>query len=287
MINFFFSRDAKANRCTNFAKNSNSLSPSTAKTVIGQPFIELITVESTNIYAIDQLKANLAAHGTVYFAHEQTAGKGQRGKSWQTQPGTHIAISVVVDCSFLSLSEQFNLNLMSALAAHDFFSKYAGEESSVKWPNDLYWRDRKAGGILIENLVRGNLWQGSVIGIGINLNQVQFPATMPNPVSLKQITGRNYDTVLMAKELCACLEARYGQLENRSFMQMLERYNERLYKRGKEVKLKKDGTVFKAIIENVSSGGELFVSGCLQDSFRFGEVEWVLNEKILKKEKEK
>jgi BirA family biotin operon repressor/biotin-[acetyl-CoA-carboxylase] ligase len=238
--------------------------------------MELTEVESTNIYAMEQLQANLAGHGAAYFAHNQTAGKGQHGKRWTTEPGTHLAMTVVLDCSFLSLTQQFSLSVMAALATHDLFSKYAGEETRIKWPNDMYWRDRKAGGILIENQVRGNRWQGSVAGIGINLNQVHFPGTLPNPVSLKQITGKEFNPVAMAKELCENLETRYQELKAGGYKEQLAQYNELLFKRGQEVKLKRDNIVFNCIITGVSETGELLVSGGLLDSFRFGEVEWVL-----------
>lgn len=238
--------------------------------------MELTEVESTNIYAMDRLQANLAAHGTVFFAHSQTAGKGQHGKSWSGEPGRNIAMSVIIDCSFLLLGQQFPLSVMVALACHDLFSKYAGDETFVKWPNDIYWRDRKAGGILIENQVRGSNWQAAVVGIGINLNQTVFSSELKNPVSLKQITGKDFDTVSVAKELCGCLEKRYGQLKNGLFEKLLSEYNERLFKRGEKVRLKKGSAGFECVIGGVSANGELEVIGGLQDSYRFGEVEWVL-----------
>ena len=250
--------------------------PFTPKTIIGQPFVELTEVESTNIYAMDRLQANLAAHGTVFFAHSQTAGRGQHGKSWAAEPGRNIAMSVIIDCSSFLLTQQFPLSVMVALASHDLFCKYAGDETFVKWPNDIYWRDRKAGGILIENQVRGSKWQAAVVGIGLNLNQTVFSSQLKNPVSLKQITGKDLDTVALAKELCNCLEKRYRQLINDDFTNLLEEYNSHLFKRGEKVRLKKGAVAFECTIDAVSADGELQVSGGLQESFRFGEVEWVM-----------
>lgn len=253
------------------------MSPSVAKTPIGQPFMELAVVESTNIYAMDLLQANLAGHGTAVFAHHQTAGKGQRGKSWTGEPGLNIALSVIMDCSFLIITRQFPLSSMVALACHDFFSGYAGDETRIKWPNDLYWRDRKAGGILIENLVRGNKWQGAVVGIGININQVIFTELLKNPVSLKQITGKTFQPIELARELCACLDNRWQQLKSGDESGLLTDYNRQLYKRGEEVRLTTGGISFQGRIEGVTAAGELQVSGGgLQDRFRFGELEWVI-----------
>ena len=252
------------------------MSPSEAKTPIGQPFMELAVVESTNIYAMDLLQANLAGHGTAVFAHQQTAGKGQRGKRWTGEPGLNIALSVIVDCSFLTITRQFPLSSMAALACHDFFSRHAGDETRIKWPNDLYWRDRKAGGILIENLVRGNKWQGAVVGIGININQVVFAELLKNPVSLKQITGKTFQPIKLANELCDCLEQRWQQLKSGDEAGLLAVYNRQLYKRGEQVRLKTGNIAFQGVVEAVTGEGELRVSGGLQDLFRFGELEWVI-----------
>mgnify|MGYP000226640154 CR=1 FL=1 len=95
----------------------------------------------------------------------------------------------------------------AALGAQAFFMAYAGEETKIKKPNDIYWRDRKAGGILIENLVRGAHWTWTVIGIGLNINQTHFSNEAGNPVSLKQITGKDWDVKTMQKKLAASLSA--------------------------------------------------------------------------------
>ncbi len=250
--------------------------PSDLKSIIGQPFIELTEVESTNIHAMSRLQGGLADHGTAFFAHHQTAGKGQRGKSWLDEPGNNIALSVIMDCSFLSPANQFPLSVMVALAGRDLFSQYGGDETFVKWPNDIYWRDRKAGGILIENLVRGSIWQASVVGIGINVNQTNFPELLKNPVSLKQVTGKHFNPVHLAQELCGYLEQRYEQLKASDFDTMCKEYNRHLFKRGELVKLKSGTRSFECIINGVSVNGELEVSGAEKDRFRFEEVEWVI-----------
>lgn len=257
-------------------KNNTSLLPIIAKNKIGQPFVQFDTIDSTNSYAIDSLQANLAAHGTAYLAHHQTAGKGQRGKKWITEPSRNIILSVIVDATSLTIQQQFQLSVAVALACCDFFNTYAGNETSIKWPNDIYWRDRKAAGILIENIVKGNVWQWAVIGIGMNINQTAFGENAKNPVSLKQITGKQFDTVELAKELCDCLEKRYQQLLATDFTTLLDEYNQQLYKAGQTVKLKKDTATFNCTIKHVNINGQLVVSGAAKDYFEFGEVEWVI-----------
>lgn len=246
-----------------------------AKSPIGSPFMELSETDSTNIYATEQVQANMAAHGAAFFAYHQYAGKGQRGKTWDTEPGTNIILSVVLDSSFLLITQQFHLSVMIAVACHDFYSRYALEETKIKWPNDIYWRDRKAGGILVENLIRGSKWQWAIAGMGININQTDFPPHAKRAVSLKQITGKQYDVPALARELCTCLEERYRQLQAGGFEAQLAYYNQHLFKRNEVMKLKKDTISFNCTIKRVSPNGELLVEGGIQDRFQFGEVEWV------------
>ena len=242
---------------------------------IGVPFLELINVASTNSYATEMIQANLAEHGIAYFAHSQTAGKGQRGKQWLTEPSSNIIISCVINTSFLSIHNQFLFSMGIALACNDFLTSYAGEETAIKWPNDIYWRDRKAAGILIENIVRGHKWQWAVVGIGMNINQTAFSPELKNPVSIKQITGKTFDAVALSKELCAYLETRYQQLKQGNYKDLLEEYNRHLFRRNERVHLRKGNITFEATIKGVNEHGQLLVDNALQDSFSFGEVEWV------------
>ena len=226
-----------------------------------------------------QARAGLAKSGDAWFTLHQTAGKGQRGRQWKDNPGENILMSIALQPPGLLLSQQFPLSAAIALACFDFFSKLAGEETSIKWPNDLYWRDRKAGGILIENVIgqatsSANLWQWSIIGTGININQVAFPDHLPNPVSLKQITGKTNDVTALAKQLCSCMEKRLQQLDKP--YQLLEDYNHHLYARSKSVKLKKGTRLFDAIIQRVTTDGKLVVTTSMEEQFEFGELEWLV-----------
>ncbi len=250
--------------------------PINAKTIIGASFLELYEVDSTNIYAIDKVQANLAAHGSVFFTHFQTEGKGQRGKKWLAQPSANILMSVVIDSSFLLVSQQFALSIMTSLACLSFFKAHAGNETSIKWPNDLFWRDRKAGGILIENHIKGNNCQYSILGIGINIMQTTFEPSLEHAVSLKQITGKNYDIVALAKLFCVELENRYKALLKGGMIQQLEEYNAVLYKKDCKVMLKKGSQVFHPIIKGVSANGKLLVNQGFDYEVDFGEVIWVL-----------
>jgi BirA family transcriptional regulator, biotin operon repressor / biotin---[acetyl-CoA-carboxylase] ligase len=249
---------------------------------LGLPFTELQTIDSTNNYALTQIHAGLAQHGQAIFAHEQTAARGQRGKKWTSSRQENIALSIIIKPVSLAVLQQFQLSAVIAVAVLDFFRKYAGNNVRIKWPNDLYWKDRKAGGILIENILRiqngGNEWQWAVAGIGININQSQFSSDLSNAVSLKQITGKDFDPVVLAKELCATISNYYHELIGKGFENILSHYNSNLYKKDKKVKLKKGNRAFEAVIKGISPGGKLIVQHGIEEQFDFGEIEWVIKE---------
>ncbi|MGB4844420.1 MAG: biotin--[acetyl-CoA-carboxylase] ligase [Ferruginibacter sp.] len=235
----------------------------------------LDTVDSTNNYAMAQIHAGLTRHGMTWFTKEQTAGKGQRGRSWKTEKGKNIAMSLVLKPDRLQINNQFHLSAAVALACFEFFDGYAGGETKIKWPNDLYWRDRKAGGILIENVLQGKNWKWAVVGIGININQTKYSSTIQNPVSLKQITGKDFDVIALAKILYDLLMKNLAALKKDNTA--VTAYNEHLYKLNHLVTLKKDGTAFQTVIKEVSATGRLVTVDAVEQEFDFGEVEWVLS----------
>jgi BirA family biotin operon repressor/biotin-[acetyl-CoA-carboxylase] ligase len=271
---------------------------------IGTPFIELQSVDSTNNYARQQIHAGLAQHGMAVFAHEQVAGKGQRGRTWTSEKGKNIALSVLISPKPLTLSQQFQLSACVAVAVHDFFMKYAIDKVKIKWPNDLYWQDRKAGGVLIESGVRSResgvgsqqpgsqavvqsgssvvgSWDWAIVGIGINLNQTVFPDHLPNPVSLKQITGTEFDTIKLAKELCNIFQQYFTELITSGFDNIFRLYNRHLYKLDEKVKLKKENVEFEAFIKGVSPAGKLIAVHAIEKDpleieYDFEEVEWIV-----------
>lgn len=244
--------------------------------LIGQSFTKLLTVESTNNYAMGLARAGMAQHGSVIFAHEQTKGKGQRIKEWVSQKDQNIAMSVIIEPGNLQVSELFLLSMMAAVGVHEFFGSYIAEEIKIKWPNDIYWRDRKAAGILIENVWQGNEWKFAVVGIGINVNQINFGELGLKAVSIKQITGKKFDPVVLAKELCKILERKYRLLSSDP-SSINEQYKTHLYKLNEKVKLKKDNRVFEAEFKDVNNSGQMVVRHALEEKFDVGEVEWIIN----------
>jgi BirA family biotin operon repressor/biotin-[acetyl-CoA-carboxylase] ligase len=187
------------------------LLPATPIITIGAPLIELPSIDSTNIYAMEQIKAGKAISGSCYNTPFQTHGKGQHGRVWESEKGQNLLCSYVLELKSLNPTkkwgpeDQKGLSAAVAIGAKAFFGANAGDETLIKLPNDIYWRDRKAGGILIENSLRGTEWTWAVIGIGFNINQTSFSPDAPNPVSLRQITGRQWEIARLQTELSKAL----------------------------------------------------------------------------------
>ncbi len=241
---------------------------------IGTPFIELPSVDSTNNYATALVHEGMAQHGTAVFAHEQTRGRGQRSKSWESNKSENIALSLVIDPAPIVTSQMFYLSMAVALGTYRFFNKHAGQEISIKWPNDLYWRDRKAGGILIENILSGSTWKYAIAGIGININQTVFGEGAGRAVSLKQITGKDFIPLDLARQLCLEIDVQVGRLSY-DLAGIFEDYNKHLFRKNEAVRLKKGSRIFEARIAGVNDRGQLVVMHAVEEMFDVGEIEWM------------
>jgi BirA family biotin operon repressor/biotin-[acetyl-CoA-carboxylase] ligase len=269
------------------------------------------SLDSTNNYAMQQVHAGMAAHGDVILALQQTEGKGQHGKAWLAEKGESILMSTILNLNVpnsaifpIGISQQFELSALVAVATREWLASYAGDNVFIKWPNDIYYNDRKAGGILIENVIgrqtktgSGQLtdshvqftmgetqatnqqlpnikWKWAVVGIGININQTQFPSDLINPVSLKQITKKAYDVIELANELNEKLEYFWEQWLVGRWQNIFDTYNQHLYKRGQPVRLRKANVVMPCTIKSVSEDGKLLIEEDEAVAFTVGEVSW-------------
>ena len=154
--------------------------------MLGRKIIQIECVDSTNNYVAILLSEGKIKHGTVILADEQTNGRGQRGASWDSKAGENLIFSMFIDTAILSVKDQFFLTQIISLAVVNMLSKF-GIEADIKWPNDIYIKGRKIGGILIENYIKGAFLNGSIIGIGLNINQIEFDDL--NATSLKLEKG--------------------------------------------------------------------------------------------------
>lgn len=235
-------------------------------------------VDSTNNYAMAAIHAGLAKHGMAWFAKDQHLGKGQRGKDWLSQPGENIILSMAFEPPMFFSSRSFLFNAVISNTCHAFLSRHIKKsEVKIKWPNDIYLRDRKAGGILIENIFQGTSWKWAVVGIGINVNQIDFPGGAKNPVSMKQETGEDYDAIGLAKELHEMIMGAISGIGHSTLSEIIKTYNNNLYLANKKVRLRKQNVVFETTVTGVSEHGQLLTTDKIPRQFEFGEVEWVFN----------
>ncbi|MGN6603152.1 MAG: biotin--[acetyl-CoA-carboxylase] ligase [Ginsengibacter sp.] len=239
-----------------------------------QNLVILDCVDSTNNYAMALIKKGKINCAAAVFAKEQTHGKGRRGRQWKSNPAENIILSVAVPMQWQSISKQFEISVPAALSCYDLFQKYILGNLFIKWPNDIFIGDSKAGGILIENVIKGNIWQWSVVGIGLNINQEEFEEGIQKASSLKLASGKNFDVLELAEELYSNLLGRIDEIKEGQFEKMLEEYNHKLYARGKKVKLKKQNAVFETKIIGVSGFGQLITEDSVERRFDFDEVEF-------------
>lgn len=241
---------------------------------------------STNDYAAELIAKSTPPEGTVVRAATQTAGRGQYGSRWESAPGQNLLMSVIYHPSWLKTGTQFYLSMAVALSLRDTVHYLLSTVHSpppavtIKWPNDLYIGDRKAGGILIQNTLSGEFLQSSIIGIGLNVNQLEFDASLPNPTSLALAFGRNFDLEVVDEHLLECHEQRYLQLKSGRHDEIKAEYERHLYRLGVPARFARpDGAEFTGVIRGVRADGRLRLEqeAGLEQVFDLKEVRFMQN----------
>jgi BirA family biotin operon repressor/biotin-[acetyl-CoA-carboxylase] ligase len=237
--------------------------------------ITLQTVDSTNNYAMGQVHAGVSEHGQAWLALEQTQGKGQHGKVWKAAKGDNITMSIALDANGLDMKQQFRLSAAIASACHAFIKHYATDNVFIKWPNDIYWNDRKAGGILIENVLQGQNWKWAIAGMGLNINEAAFPDYLPNPISLRMITDQPYSIEELSMELYQKVMFYWSQLIGGNWSLIYHYYNSFLYKKGEKIRLTKDQQIIVGTFKGISEEGKLMLEE-MNETFDYGtvQVDW-------------
>lgn len=244
---------------------------------VGQNIVKLKEIDSTNNYLKDLLSnCEPLQEGTVIMADTQFAGRGQRGNVWLSEAGKNLTISILLKPAFLAASEQFELNKVISLGVTDCLTKLLGEDCKVKWPNDIYVRDKKIGGILIENTLKGALLKDSVVGIGLNVNQYSFTDGL-KATSVANILQREYHLNQLLSELCYCIEGRYLQLKTNKKDLIYADYMNRLFRFNQLSDFIINHEKVSARIIDVNTDGKLIISiaGDIQ-SFDFKEIAFVI-----------
>ena len=232
------------------------------------------TVTSTN----DLAREPQYHDGDIVRADFQTAGRGQRGHIWQSQAGQNLTFSLVLEPKFLPVTEQFMLLEAVALSLTDFFAEL-GISAAVKWTNDIYVGDSKAVGILIEHSYSAGCLSRTIVGIGINVNQTEFAADIPNPISLALLTGKQYELNTLLQQFERCFTARYQTLKSGEWEAMHRSYNALLYRRDcRATYALPTGEKFEGTIREVRPTGELMVehSDGQKCGYLFKEIEFII-----------
>lgn len=244
---------------------------------IGKNAIYLPSCHSTNDIAAEIIQNKKAFDGTIVITSDQTAGRGQRGNAWVTLPNQNITASIILKPDFLNINQQFRLNIAISLGIFEFLCKYLAKDLSVKWPNDIYIGNRKMGGVLIENAIAGQRISFSIIGIGLNINQLEF--LNDRAISLRLATGKDeFDIEKLLEQLCACIEKYYLQLKAGHFELQKKKYLERLFRFGETHQYVQNGNKFLGKIIDVAETGHLIIEvGEEIKWFDFKEVSFEIN----------
>ncbi len=238
--------------------------------------IRLDLVDSTNNYTATLINGN-AAEGTVVITHEQTAGRGQRGNLWISEPGKNLTLTYLLRPKFLRISDQFILNKAIALATAKAIQQFVPSfDVHIKWPNDIFLQNKKVAGILVETSMQGGHIVSCLAGIGINVNQQQFQAESGNPISLSEVFGTELKLDDVLNALSENLEVLYLQLKAGKFENIDLSYNNLLWKKGETHTFYRDGIPFTAEVKCVDEQGCLHL---LDDKnqeliFMHGAIQW-------------
>lgn len=220
--------------------------------------IWLEETDSTNMYVRDRIQA--LEPMTLVLARTQTAGRGQRGNSWESEPGMNLTFSFHFSPERTAPAAQFAISEAVALAMAGVLCDF-GIEARVKWPNDIYVGDRKISGILIENSIMGSRIDHSIVGIGLNVNQKRFVSDAPNPVSMSQLTGLEYDLDTVADSVATNMERHLRRLADadgslhREYLSRLWRGDGRPY----PFRETATGELFEGVILDVAPTGHLLL----------------------------
>ena len=247
-------------------------------------YIKVTQTASTNTY-LSRLAATLPG-GTVIYTPSQTAGRGQKGNSWESEDGKNLTFSMLLKQPPVKARDQFCLSEAAAIAVVEALTAEADDAFTVKWPNDVYWQDKKICGMLLENSLDGADIAHCIVGIGINVNQERFLSDAPNPVSLTNITGRGHDLMALLKRVCSRIEELVNSLGDSTAREQLhEQYMAALYRNDGALYPFEDaeGHRFMASVAGIALDGTLTLrhEDSTVHAYLFKQVHHLINNTIL------
>lgn len=222
--------------------------------------IKLNATDSTNEFLKRLKRETHLDDFTVVTADFQTNGKGQMGSEWKSESGKNLMVSILKKFDNLNITLQFNISLAISLAVYKTINLYLPDKLSIKWPNDILSDGFKIAGILIENTITDSKISDSIIGIGINVNQVIFSSEIKKVSSLKLILNTDVDRDLLLRKLLINIETELLKVTNKDFINLKVEYLNYLYKKGIPTMFEDSRNIkFLAIIKDVSESGQLLV----------------------------
>lgn len=224
---------------------------------IGQNQVFVPQCHSTNSLATELMRNKDLSEGTIVITDDQTAGRGQRGNTWEAEPAKNLTFSVIVKPSFLAAKDQFYLTMVVSLALREFLTSRLSVEVKIKWPNDILVANKKICGILIENSLSVDTIQHSIVGIGLNVNQVFFSITGPTSMSL--IAEHDFDLAWELNLLLEKLEGYYLQLRSGRKELLRQEYLNHLYWIGERRTFRSNDEQFNGMITGVGENGRLTI----------------------------
>ena len=242
------------------------------------PLVHINETNSTNNYLQTLCARQQTEEFTTVVADFQTSGRGQRGNSWEAEPDKNLLFSFVIFPVFLEAKQQFLISQIVSLAIKEELDTYT-TDISIKWPNDIYWKDKKICGMLIENDLTGTHISRSIAGIGININQEAFTSPAPNPVSLKQITGQSYSPEQILASIMRRIKDYYAllQTENESVNSLIaDRYTGSLFRKDGFHRYTDANGKFLARLLRVEPDGRLILEDQIgtERTYLFKEVQY-------------
>ncbi len=216
----------------------------------------LDVVTSTNTLARERLQLAKAIEGSVIFANEQTQGRGQLNSVWESNSGKNVLCSIVLSPVFITIDQQTYLNMAICLAMLDTIKMYT-PDASIKWPNDIYINKKKVAGLLLENAIQGDHIKYSIVGIGINVNQLDF--VVKSATSLCMETQHNIVVDDVLQLLLKHINHRYGMLKLKQWDMINKEYHQHLLGLNEECTFKTETEEFVGVIKGVDVHGLLMV----------------------------
>lgn len=238
--------------------------------------IKLENIGSTNLYSQDLLSAGKVMETTVVYSLSQTKGRGMGKNVWLSEDNKNLLFSLIVFPD-LKAESHFSLSMIVSLAIWEYLI-LKGVEAKIKWPNDIWVQNKKLAGILIENSIMGDRIKSSIIGVGLNLNQTDFPAEIPNPVSLSQLTNKAYNIDNEIVTISNLINNAIASLSKSDFLSIRKNYLSKLYRFNELSEFKSNDRAFKGTIISVNQTGHLVVKESADNisEFYFKEIEFVL-----------